>query len=220
MTSITVEGSHRIYRAAERGTLQLTVSLKGTDRDRVVRTHADLHNEVAAAVRARREAGAATWYDAGRISVWAYTPDPTQKHPKPVTTHRASSTIEAKYADLAMLADDVAGFSAREGVAVGPVQWSLTEATRTGLQAEAAAGAIADATKRALTYAEAIRPGGGVHLALARVIESHLHGAGGGGGFAGTYARGAAMAMADSAPAEITTPDLEVSASVVAEFQL
>ena len=102
----------------------------------------------------------------------------------------------------------------------GPVQGPQTGAPRSGLQAGTAAGARAGGTRRALTDGEGMRPGGGVHLALARVIESHLHGSGGGGGFAGTYARGAAMAMADSAPAEITTPDLEVSASVVAEFQL
>lgn len=209
MPVITVEGKSSIFRAAERGTLSITLSTRGSQRAETVKRHNERHNALVALAVSRRDATAATWFQAGRVGTWTYTStdDGIQ--------HRASSTVEIKYRDFEALAEDVARLAEIDGTFVH-VQWALTEDTKRELTAVAQGRAIADATGKGRSYAEAIRPGAQNEISLTRVTEAHL--ARTNSAVTGSYTRGSAGGS--SGQAQITTPDIEVEAAVVAEFVL
>ncbi|WP_345752442.1 SIMPL domain-containing protein [Microbacterium rhizophilus] len=209
MTTITVEGSHRISQAAERGILALDVAAHGPDRDEVVTRHRMLHEEVAGIARDRRRSNVAAAFEIG--SPWAWT-DPTGPDPqRPAPVHHVTSTITITYTDLAALAAGVSAFAARADLGVQPVHWALSDESREGLLDAARGLAVQDAVRRARSYAAAILPGVVAEPTLLSVTERQVHGGGPGVPM---------LARADSGVAQFSAPEIEVEAAIVATFEL
>ncbi|MBO3663284.1 SIMPL domain-containing protein [Microbacterium stercoris] len=207
MTAITVEGVHRLTQQAEHGVLGIEVALHGSDRDAVVRRHAELHTEVVTELRARGTLA----LEVGSPWTWSDVLSPGNPDGS-VPQHHATSTITATYADLEALAADVAAFALRPELQVQQVRWELSEATREGLLDAARVLAVQDAARRARSYAAAIRPGVHAEPALVSITERQVHG---GGGPTPMFAR------ADmGAGIQFTTPEIEVEAAIVAVFEV
>ena len=209
MPVITVEGKSSIFRAAERGTLTVSLTTRGSQRIDTLTRHNERHNALVALAVARRDANVATWHQAGRVGTWSHTTKDDG------VVHRAHSTVQIKYRGFEALAEDVARLAEVDGTSVS-VGWALTEDTKRELTTLAQGRAIADATGKARSYADAVRSGGGSDISLTKVTEAHLVRAT--SAVPGSYTRGSAGGA--SGQAQITTPDIEAEAAVVAEFLL
>jgi len=217
-TVVTVEGRFEHHHPAERGTVVLGVGFEGAERDDVVRRTTALHARVVEQVRAMHDpdAGPVTWWSSDRTSVWSHRPwSSSGKQLAPV--HHAAVRVEAKFSDLARLAQWVEQVATLDGVTVQGVTWTLTEVTRRRLTVDARQRAVADAVDRATVYAGALglqdvravavaEPGmlGDVTGPVA-VVES-------------TGSLRAAAAPADGPGLELKPEDLTVTAVVHARF--
>ncbi|MBF0815877.1 SIMPL domain-containing protein [Microbacterium paludicola] len=211
MVTITVEGTHRLTQPAERGTLALDVAVHGTDRDDVVRRHAEIHNELAGIARERRESGAVVAFEVG--SPWAWTDSPSAgPDQRGAPIHHLTSTITLTFTNLEALTADVSAFATRADVGVQQVRWELSDESREGLLDAARVLAVQDAVRRASSYAAAIRPGVHAQPELRVVVERQVHGGGPG---IPMFARADAAGVAG-----FTTPEIEVEAAIVATFEL
>ena len=156
-TTITVEGRFEHHHAAERGTVSLVVGFEGPQREDVMQRATHAHARIVDQVRALHDpsSGPVTWWSAQRMSVWSRRP--WNDHGKQLPfVHHAQVGLEAKFSDLARLAEWVEQVAVLDGVTVRGVDWTLTEVTRTRRVADARARAVADAVERAGAYASAL----------------------------------------------------------------
>ncbi|MCD1268217.1 DUF541 domain-containing protein [Microbacterium sp. MEC084] len=211
MITITVEGAHRVARAAERGALTLEAGAHGDDRDAVVARHARLHERLAGIAHERRAAGTAAVIDVGSPWAWTDAPAPVAGSDRPAPVHHVTSTIAITYVDLDALAADVTAFAADADVSAHPVRWELSAESREHLLDTARGHAVRDAVRRARSYAAAIRPGEATEPKLVSVVERQVNGGGPG---MPMFARAEADALS------FTTPEIEVEAAIVATFEI
>ncbi len=156
-TTITVEGRCEHRHVAERGTVSLVVGFEGPQRDEVVQRATHAHARMVDQVRALHDpsTGPVTWWSAHRLSVWSRRPWNEHGTQLPLV-HHAQVGLEATFADLSRLAEWVEQVAVLDGVTVQGVDWTLTDATRTRLVADARERAVADAVERAGSYARAL----------------------------------------------------------------
>lgn len=175
-TTITVEGRFTHHRAAERGTVSLVVGFEGPQRDDVVQRATHAHARIVDQVRALHHpsSGPVTWWAAQRLSVWSRRPWNDEGKQLPFV-HHANVGLDAKFSDLARLAEWVEQVAVLDGVSVQGVSWTLTDVTRKQLVADARARAVADAVARATAYAAALGLGDvrAVELAEPGMLGDH-----------------------------------------------
>jgi uncharacterized protein YggE len=218
-TIITVTGSADTHHSPERAIVQLTLGFEGPDRQSVFERTRQLHAETSQGLRALHDpvADAVTRWSADQVSVWGQRPWSQDGAQLPPVYH-ATTTVRARFRDFATLATWIDSVAFRDGVTVTSVEWALTSATRTTLQAEAQKNAIAAARSKAQSYAEAL---GLSDLRPLAVADPGMLGDGGAGPSPMAAARFASHEMAKGSaggPLDLTPADVVIGASVEARF--
>lgn len=156
-TIVTVEGVFDHHHPAERGTLRITAGFQGGDRSTVVDRTVQLQTTLAAEVQQLLDPahGPVTWWSADRLRVWSERPWNNEGKQLPLVFH-AAVTLEAKFRDLRRLAEWAERLATVDGVAIGGIDWTLTEVTTTRLTADARHRAVLDATEKAAGYARSL----------------------------------------------------------------
>jgi len=156
-TIITVRGQHSAWFDAERASVTVSINFDGPDRDTVfasataaadavVETVTTLHNP---------EAGPISWWSADSVRVWSQRPwNDTGAQLDPV--HYAALDLTAKFTSFTALSGWIEKVVEIPGVAIGGIQWSLTEGRLTAVNAEVRSRAVKDAVAKATIYAQSI----------------------------------------------------------------
>lgn len=148
---VTVQGSHRVEVPPERATLSLLVLAEAGTREKALAEVTTTANALGAELAAL--AGVVSQVVSPvRVHAWRPTDASGRRLPERVS---AQVDLTGVFADLDELAAFTARAGARDGVQVGGVGWSITDATRDRLEAETIAAALAPAHTRALAIARA-----------------------------------------------------------------
>ncbi len=216
MVAISVAGEATRWVRAERGVARVSVQHEHEDRATAVQATAAVHAELAGEAEAHVRSGAATRWQTEQV--WVST---IQRYLKdsdtsiPIQVARVSLIV--RFSDWDALSDWVSDVAGRDGVSVDGVDWVLTEAKERAVRSAVRVDAVHDARTRASAYAGAI---GHERISLEALYEPGLRPSGGsdsGGGFAGPRMMKASFADS-SAMIELTPPELEVTASISADF--
>lgn len=219
--TISVTGHDELRHPAERGSLQLEVSVQSPDRERAVAQATRLHHEVVQEAEGFVGSGAATRWSSDQIAVWSaerWTSDDAsrQEKKKHVRYHVAAVSVTVRFQDFSALGEWAVQRGSVDGCSIVGVDWALTEETRSTALRTTRTGAVRDARSRAEAYAAAAgfsgvelvalyedglrpqaAPGAGVMMAASRGF------AGGGGG----------------PSVELRPADITVSATVTADYR-
>jgi uncharacterized protein len=213
--SIAVSGTASVHRPAERGTVRLAARFEGQSRQGVVSSTAELMVELQAAAKRFVASGAATWWGADTVFASSFKryikdSDVTQ------TVQYAAAGITVKFQDFAALAGWVSEVSAKSGVTVSGIDWTITDVVRTDVQKQVRIDAVRQAQGKAAAYASAL---GAAPPVLVAIYEEGLrpHVAGG-GVFAASGVRGMRAPPVSGESFEFKPGDIEVSASITADF--
>lgn len=215
-TVITVQGSHDAFHPAERATVTVSVGFEGPDQAPVVvRTTQGTSALVAGIVdRHDPERGPVTWWASDRIRVWARRPFNDKGEQVPLV-HHAVTTTRAKFRDFEELARWVERAATYPGVRIDGIEWALTERTKEETVGAVRARAVAEARRKAQTYAEAL---GLSDLRCVAVADPGMLGDQVHGGGAGPVAFSRAGAGEEKGGLALTPEDIAVSATVDARF--
>lgn len=215
---ITVRGTASEWLDAEVATVRIRVAGDGPEREpvyaAVTRTAAEVH-----AALAELEGGAVERWSSDRVHVRSHRPwnqDGRQLPP----VYQAVVGAEARFRDPEALAAFIDRFATVEHVAIGGIEWDLSEETRRTAESRVREAAVRDAQEKAAAYAAAAGLGAPAPAAIA---DPGMLGEGSGGPAAPPFARMAAMDAFAAAPPEpaplALTPDrIQVSADVDARF--
>ncbi|WP_431280248.1 SIMPL domain-containing protein [Leifsonia poae] len=166
-TIITVQGEYELHQPAERGTVRLTISYEGEQRDDVLSRTTQRHASLASELRDihNPQGGPVTWWASDQLRVWGERPWNQNGEQLPIVFH-AQVGLDAKFSDLAALSDWVGVVSLLDGVSVSGVTWALTEARKQSLVQEARRRAVENAVAKATVYATSLGLGSVKPLAL------------------------------------------------------
>lgn len=213
MVLIAVHGSASRFLPAERGTVRLALSWEHDDRAAALATVGSLHERYVADAKTFVLGGTATWWGSDQVQV-----RPERRYLKDSQTYRivqvAAAEVRVKFVDFAALSTWVEQAGSTAGVTINGIEWTVTEQHRTTVQREVRVQAVRDATQRAEAYASVIGSTGVVLQTLWEPglrPDSHSSDAG------GSITR-AMMASGSSAGIELRPNDIEISASVTADF--
>jgi uncharacterized protein YggE len=166
-TTIAVTGRAEERIAPELGVVTLSVGAQGAKRDDVFARTSAVHERLLAEVRGLEASGALDTWSAGQLRVWSYRPWNNEGKQLPVV-HQSSADVEVIFTDLARLGEWVGETAtATDELAIGGVEWRLTDATRKRVQEAAQRGAVADAVAKAQVYASALGLGAPAPIELA-----------------------------------------------------
>lgn len=154
-TTIAVTGRAEERIAPELGAVTLSIGAQGAVRDHVTARTNTAHERLLAGVRELEASGVLESWSAGQLRVWSYRPWNNEGKQLPLV-HQASADVEVVFRDLARLGEWVGEAVAAAEVAVGGIDWRLTDATRRRVQEEAQRAAVADALAKARVYASAL----------------------------------------------------------------
>lgn len=154
-TTIAVTGRAEERIAPELGTVTLSVGAQGAVRDHVTGRTSTAHERLLAGVRELEASGALESWSAGQLRVWSYRPWNNEGKQLPLV-HQASADVEVVFRDLARLGEWVGEAVTVTEVALGGIDWRLTDATRRRVQETAQRAAVADALAKARVYASAL----------------------------------------------------------------
>ena len=221
MPRLTVAGRATRSHPAERGTVHATVSFSGEHRADVIARSEQAHASLVAQAKEFVASGAATWWGADQVVAFPYDewlkPSAHEDQVK-VRRFRATAAIHVKFADFAALSTWVGAVSLEDGVSIGAIEWTLTEALRDRVVADVRASAARDAVVRAEAYAEALGLG---PVRLTALYEDGLRPGVGAQGAptAGIAMRASAVGGAESGGFELRPYDIDVTAVVTADFE-
>ncbi|THG33209.1 SIMPL domain-containing protein [Naasia lichenicola] len=216
MVAISVAGEATRWVRAERAVARVSVQHENEDRATAVEATAAVHTALAREAESHVESGAATRWQTEQL--WVST---IQRYVKdsdttiPIQVARVSLIV--RFADWDALSDWVTDVASREGVSIDGIDWVLTEAKERAVRSAVRVDAVHDARAHASAYAGAI---GHERISLEAIYEPGLRPNGGsesGGGLASPRMMKASFADS-SATIELTPPELEVSASITADF--
>ncbi|SMG35144.1 SIMPL domain-containing protein [Agreia pratensis] len=218
-TIISVAASADTHHSPERATVQLTLGFEGPERQPVFEKTRQLHAEMSESLRALHDpiADAVTRWSADQVSVWGQRPWSQDGAQLPPVYH-ATTTVRARFRDFQALARWIDSVAFSEGVTVTSVDWALTSATQSALQADAQKTAIVTARSKAQSYAEAL---GLSTLRPIAVADPGMLGDDTASGSTVSVARFASHDMAKSSaggPLDLTPADVVISASIEARF--
>ena len=214
-TVIAVRGNAEQRIEPELGAVSLSVGVSESERNRAMSRTTEAHERLIAAVRELEASGALDSWSAGQLRVWAHRPWNAEGKQLPMV-HQTSAEIEVVFTDLEKLGEWVSRVSIGNAVALGGIDWRLTDATRKRVQELAQRDAVADAVAKAAVYASALGLGtpSPVELADTGLLTAHPVPQGGG------ERMFAMRAVADTGGggAEFTPAKLVIEASVDARF--
>lgn len=157
--------------------------------------------------------GTATWWGSDQVQV-----RPERRYLKDSQTYRivqvAAAEVRVKFVDFAALSAWVEQAGSTAGVTINGIEWTVTEQHRTTVQREVRVQVVRDATQRAEAYASAI---GSAGVVLQTLWEPGLRPDSRSDDGGGSVTR-AMMASGSSAGIELRPNDIEISASVTADF--
>ncbi|MCU1416813.1 MAG: hypothetical protein JWP32_987 [Schumannella sp.] len=220
--TITVQGTHTAWFDAERATVQISAAFDGAKRDEVfaqaTRAAADLTALITPLYDA--VAGPVTWWSSDRVSVWSERPWNNEGKRLPLVYH-ASIGLQAKFSDFDQLSRLIEQIAVIEGVAIGGIEWDLTDERRIAETDAVRRAAVADAVQKAGTYAAAAGLGSPAVIAVAD--PGMLGDAGSnGGGTPAAYERMSFKAQAldagGGAGISLSPEQIQVSSSVDVRF--
>jgi uncharacterized protein YggE len=210
---ITVRGSHTTSLPPEQATVHATVSAEGPEPqpvfDAVATAVADVRDSLEARLHVKQ--GPVTKFVIEQIhrgSHRPFQPDGTQLPP----VHTATVSITATIADFEDLATWVGWSVGVPGLAVGYLDWALTDDRRLRVERKTRQKAVRDARRRAQDYADALDLG---PVAVRTISDP---------GMAGPVQRKVLMASAVSAPmggapeVSLRPDDVQIEAQVEATF--
>ena len=200
MTKIEATGVGKFFRRAERATVSANIKAGSPDRAESVREAARLHAAVVARAQSLQQAGAATSYEATPLSTYEWSDD---ANPRRFAT---TATIQVTLQDLDLVSSLTTEL-ADEGV-TATVAWALTDETRRDRERAARQEAVRQSRTVADDYAEAL---GQKVVEVVSVTDQWQ-------GFGPAARFMAADAGLFAGPVEVTVPDIEVSATVVATY--
>lgn len=213
---ITVRGEHQTRVAPEEAVARLTIRTEGEERADVMGRATDAAGILRTALTARQDAGEIREWSTGRLTVRSERPWNSEGKQLPLV-HHAALDVSATFADLDALSGWLGEVAELDAIHVDGVQWMLTDATRTAVEADVAAQAVRVAMTRATAYAAA--------LGLAEVTAVEVADVGLLGGGTATPASGpsprmmmAASSMDSAGSLELQPADIVVSAAVEARF--
>jgi uncharacterized protein YggE len=154
-TIIAVTGRAEERIEPELGAVSLTVGSSGGDRDSILRSVGESHERLLEEVRGLDASGALESWSAGQLRIWSHRPWNAEGRQLPLV-HQANADVEVVFRDLAALGAWVGNVSGAPNIAVGGIDWRLTDGTRDRVQEAAQRGAVADAVRKAGVYAEAL----------------------------------------------------------------
>ncbi|TRW42904.1 SIMPL domain-containing protein [Georgenia yuyongxinii] len=156
-TTIAVTGEFEVRRAAERGTVRLSLGFEGPSREGVVQRCTRLHEKIGEGLSARHDPadGPVTEWSSDQLRVWGERPWNQEGTQLPVVFHAAAGA-SATFADFTALSAWLTEVSLVDGVTVEGVTWDLTEQTRAAVTEDARRGAVAAAVHKAGVYAAAV----------------------------------------------------------------
>lgn len=156
-TIITVKGRFSASYPPERARLELSVSFEGGDRDSVFEgttVGADLVRDEITALH-DHTIGPVTAWTSDSVRVWSHRPWHEEgRRLNPV--HHAAIAFSATFNDFEALARFIERVAVIDGVTVGSIDWTLTDARRTAVTAEVRSRAVKDAVAKASVYAQSI----------------------------------------------------------------
>ena len=222
MTStITVQGSHIAWFDAERATVHVTAAFDGPKRDDVFARATSTAAEVTAVITPLFDAaaGPVTWWSSDRVNVWSERPWNNEGKRLPLVYH-AVIGVQAKFDDFDALSRVVEQLAVMDGVNLGGIEWDLTDERRDAVTDQVRTAAVADAIRKAGTYATAA---GLATPSVVAVADPGMLGDGSnGGGAPAPYERMAfkaqAMDAGGGAPLTLTPEQIQVSSSVDVRF--
>ncbi len=157
-TEITVRGAAERRWPAERGTVDLTVALRGADRAEVAREAAEVHGTLTARLADLRSSGAVEAYSADAVRVMTERPwRPEGGRGDLVQTARLG--VRAEFYDLEALSAFVGDWSADPRVEIDGVAWDLAPERRRECEAQVRSDAVRNAVATAQAYADAVDAG-------------------------------------------------------------
>lgn len=216
---ITVVGTHAWSLAPERGTVHIGVDLEGDDRTATSRAAADAVEALASDLHDLRQGAdaAVTWYSVGPLSTRSWRPYNERGEVLP-PRYGAGALLKAKFRDFTALADATIRWAGREGVQLHHVEWTLTDATRTSIEAAALTHAVEEARTRALAIAQAA---GWAEVEAVEIADPGLLAGppGGSGPLEMGHARMAAFAASDTGGAGVAPEDVRGEAVLHARFE-
>lgn len=216
---ITVRGEHRAFRAPERATVRLRVSLEAAAADAAYAGVVESSSQITESLRTLHDPdeGPVTWWSSDQVRTGAHRPWNKDGKQLPLV-HTAQVGFEAKFKDFEALSAFLGRTLAIRGASVQGIEWALTEAVRLGLQTTVRTEAVRDARRRAQVYADALG------LGMVRAVEVADAGMLGQGldarnaGPAGFSRAAAAMSAPDSDALDLTPQHIELSAQVDCRF--
>ncbi|MDQ0892742.1 SIMPL domain-containing protein [Agromyces ramosus] len=214
-TVIAVRGNAEQRIEPELGAVSLSVGVSEAERNVAMSRTTEAHERLIAAVRELEASGALDSWSAGQLRVWAHRPWNAEGKQLPMV-HQTSAEIEVVFTDLAKLGEWVSRVSIGNAVALGGIDWRLTDATRKRVQERAQRDAVADAVAKAAIYASALGLGAPTPVELADTGLLTAHPVPQGGGERMFAMR--AVADTSGGGAEFTPAKLVIEASVDARF--
>lgn len=220
-TTITVQGTHTAWFDAERATVHVSAAFDGPKRDEVFARATTAAAEVTAIITPLFDAaaGPVTWWSSDRVNVWSERPWNNEGKRLPLVYH-ATIGVQAKFLDFEALSRVIEQLAVMDGINLGGIEWDLTDERRTAVTEQVRREAVADAVRKAGTYASAA--GVGTPAVVAIADPGMLGDGSSGGGAPAPYERMAfkaqAMDASGGAPLTLTPEQIQVSSSVDVRF--
>jgi uncharacterized protein YggE len=218
--TITVQGSHTARFDAERATVQISAAFDGPARDEVFARATTTAAEVAAIITPLFDvaSGPVTWWSSDRVNVWSERPWNNEGKRLPLVFHAAIG-VRATFLDFEVLSRVIEQVAVMDGVNLGGIQWDLTDERRAAVTQEVRTAAVADAIRKAATYAAAAGLG---TPSVVAVADPGMLGDGGGAPGPLPHERMAFTAQARDAaagaPLTLTPEQIQVSSGVDMRF--
>lgn len=216
-TVIAVRGTAEERIDPELGAVALTVGVSEPDRDTALARTTEARERLIAEIRELEAAGALDTWSAGQLRVWSHRPWNNEGKQLPLV-HQTSAEVEVVFTDLERLGEWVSGAGVGDTVAVGGIDWRLTDASRRRVQELAQRAAVADALEKARVYASALGLGAPAPVELADTGLLTAHQAPQPRGER-MFAMAASADMGAGSGAEFAPAKLVIEASVEARFE-
>lgn len=216
---ITVQGRATASFTPERATVHLTIGFDGSDKQRVLAEATALANEFGAAVEQLRAQpdSPITWSALLPVGTRSWRPYSDQGKVLPLR-HSASCQAKVKFRDFQALSRFVDAWGGRDGIAIGYVEWTLTEARRVREEDATLARAVEEARRRAQTMATAAGAG---EVTFVELSDPGLLGGGRESqqAYSAMAMRGKAMDSGGGEGVSLMPEDVELEANVQARFE-
>ncbi|MEI5584607.1 MULTISPECIES: SIMPL domain-containing protein [unclassified Agromyces] len=165
-TVIAVSGRAEVRIEPELGAVSLTVGSSGADREPLLRDVTDAHARLLEDVRELEATGVLESWSAGQLRVWSHRPWNAEGRRLPLV-HQADADVEVVFSDLSALGGWLGRVTGSSHVALGGIDWRLTDGTRDRVLESAQRAAVADAMRKAAVYADALGLGRPIAIELA-----------------------------------------------------